>query len=322
MLHHQLQCEWEFRASDYQAAYTAQIGAAGHISKSPNLLQLLQCTGGTTLYRNEKCHWGGARTQSVFRLVPMSDSLEKASKAHQSRAASISRACAGRVRGRAEVETGKPRVWAPSLSAADESMVRNFAKDSVLLQALHQDSKATTQQATVLNKQVNFLAHQLGAAPAIVCVLRIDLCWIAGSFKVGQVEDVVTITTAATYSEELATCFEDAENEQALDQLSNICCKTLKTIKPLTSSQPGKEGQYWLALSRLSATLGTTLKALPDGDDLLQQICDPLKPANGFEKSRQFVNGAHQASRIQFWEMVTAHIESIEEALQACSVST
>ena len=96
----------------------------------------------------------------------MSISLEKASKAHQSRAASFSGACAGRVRGRAEFEKGKPLVWAPSLSAADESMVRNFAEDSVLLQALHQDSKGTTQQAIVLYKQVNFLAQQLDAAPA------------------------------------------------------------------------------------------------------------------------------------------------------------
>jgi len=120
----------------------------------------------------------------------------------------------------------------------------------------------------------------------------------------------------------LATCLEDAEDEQALDQLSSICCKTLKTIKPLTSCQPSKEGQYWLALGRLSATLGTALKALRDGDELWEQIRDPLKPANGFEKSIQFVNGAHQASRIQFWEMVVAHIKTIEEALQGCSVST
>ncbi|DBA92699.1 TPA: hypothetical protein ACH3X1_002909 [Trebouxia sp. C0004] len=141
----------------------------------------------------------------------MSVSLEKASKAHQGRAASFSGACAGRVRGRAEFETGSSQGLKSNDSAGDRS--------------------AQT-----------------------------------GSLKVGQVEDVVTITTAATYSEELATCFEDAENGQALDKLSSICCKTLKTIKPLTSSQLSKEGQYWLALSRISATLGITLKALPDGD--------------------------------------------------------
>ncbi len=66
----------------------------------------------------------------------------------------------------------------------------------------------------------------------------------------------------------------------------------------------------------------TALKALRDGDELWEQIRDPLKPTNGFEKSIQFVNGAHQASRIQFWEMVVAHIKTIEEALQGCSVST
>lgn len=145
---------------------------------------------------------------------------------------------------------------------------------------------------------------------------------LQAALRLDNIWDVVTITTTATYSEELATCFEDAENEQALDQLYSSCCKTLKSIKPLTSSQPSKEGQYWLGFSKLSATLGTTLKALPDGDDLLQQIYDPLKPANGFEKSRQFVNGAHQASRIQFWEMVIDHIENIKEALEACAVST
>ena len=46
-------------------------------------------------------------------------------------------------------------------------MVRNFAEDCVLSQALHQDSKGKTQQATVQHKQVNFLAQELGAAPAI-----------------------------------------------------------------------------------------------------------------------------------------------------------
>jgi len=96
----------------------------------------------------------------------------------------------------------------------------------------------------------------------------------------------------------------------------------LKSIKPLTSCQPSKEGQYWPALGRLSAALDMTLKALPDGIELLQQIHDPLKPENAFETSAQFANGGHQASRIQFWEMLLAHIETIEEALQGCSVST
>lgn len=119
----------------------------------------------------------------------------------------------------------------------------------------------------------------------------------------------------------MATCLEDSEDEQALDQLSSICCKTLQSINPLTSYQPSIEGQYWLALGRLSAALGIALKALPDGNELWEQICDPLKPANGLEQSVHFVNGVHQASRIEFWEMVVAHIETIEEGLQGCSIT-
>lgn len=210
----------------------------------------------------------------------MSFSHGKALEAHQSRATSFPDACAGRVRGRAEFETG-------DLSAQTGGLSRT--------------------------RTWRCLRH--------LCV-RFDLWLTAGCLKPSQVEDVVTVTTAATYSEELATCLEDAEDEQALDQLSSICCKTLNSIKPQTSCRPSKEGQYWLALGRVSATLGTVLKALPDGDELWDQICDPLKPANGFEQSVQFVNGAHQASRIQFWEMAVAHIKIIEEALQGCSVST
>ena len=127
------------------------------------------------------------------------------------------------------------------------------------------------------------------------------------------------MTTAATFSEELASCLEASENSTAFDQIFTTCNKTLKTIKPVTACQSSKEGQYWLALGRLSTKLTVTLKALSDGDELLNQILDPLKPENGYEMSAQFANGAHQASRIQFWEMVVAHVETIEEALQGCS---
>ena len=77
---------------------------------------------------------------------------------------------------------------------------------------------------------------------------------------------------------------------------------------------------YWLALGRLSAALQTTLKALPDGNELLRQILDPLQPANGIEKSAQFASGAFQASRTLFWELIVAHVEATEEALQGCFI--
>lgn len=154
-----------------------------------------------------------------------------------------------------------------------------------------------------------------------VCLHK-DLCRVVGSLQPGQIEILVNVTTTATYSEELAACFEDAQDDQALDPLYNICFKTVRSIKPVTSSQANKKEKYWLALGRLSTALSAALKALPGGHELLEQILDPLKLDNGFEKSAQFANGAHQASRIQFWEMVVAHVESIEEALQGCSSAT
>lgn len=154
-----------------------------------------------------------------------------------------------------------------------------------------------------------------------ICLHK-DLCRVVGSLQPGQIEILVIVTTTATYSEELAACFEDAQDDQALDPLYNICFKTVRSIKPVTSSQANKEENYWLALGRLSTALQTALKALPGGHELLEQILDPLKLDNGFEKSAQFANGAHQASRIQFWEMVVAHVVSIEEALQGCSSAT
>ena len=136
-------------------------------------------------------------------------------------------------------------------------------------------------------------------------------------------ENVIIVTTAATYDEELATCLEEAGHEQALDQLRSACCKALDTIKPMRSvCQTSKEMQQWLALGTLSATLQTTLRAVRDSEELLQQILDPLKPENGYEQSLQLANGAYKASRIQFWEMIVAHAETIEAALPGCSASS
>lgn len=128
------------------------------------------------------------------------------------------------------------------------------------------------------------------------------------------------MTTAATFSEELATCFEDSGNEEGLNHLFSTCKKTLKTIKPLLSWQENKEGQGWQAVADLSAKLKAALESLPDGDQLLQQILEPLKPANGYAESAQFANGAHHASRVRFWEMVADHVKTIDDALQGCSI--
>lgn len=111
------------------------------------------------------------------------------------------------------------------------------------------------------------------------------------------------MTTAATFSEELATCLEDSENEEAFINLFSTCNMSLKTIQPLTSLQSfqaSNEGQGWQAVSVLSPKLKAILETLPDGDELLEQILDPLKPASGYADCAQFVNGAHQASRIRF----------------------
>ena len=90
------------------------------------------------------------------------------------------------------------------------------------------------------------------------------------------------MTTASTFSEKLATSLEASENNTALDQISRACNKTMKTIKPVTALTKSKEGQYWLALGRLSTKLTDTLQGLPDGDELLNQIVDPWKPESGY----------------------------------------
>lgn len=121
----------------------------------------------------------------------------------------------------------------------------------------------------------------------------------------------------ATYSEELTTCFKDASQEQALHQLRNACQKVLTIVKPVTSTQASKERDFWPALDRLVVVLRETLRSVPDGDALLDEIFDPVKRENshGFEGSVKFVSGARQAFRFDFWEMVVSHDETIEEAL-------
>ena len=66
-------------------------------------------------------------------------------------------------------------------------------------------------------------------------MLHIDLHSVVGCFDSGQLEDVVTVTTAATYSEELAICFEHAKGEQALSELFKVCCNILRTIEQVAS---------------------------------------------------------------------------------------
>ena len=78
------------------------------------------------------------------------------------------------------------------------------------------------------------------------------------------------MTSAAAFSEELATCLEDSEDEKGLNYLCRTCHETMNTIKPLDCHQASKEGQYWQAVRCLSTTLKTILANLPDGDELLQ----------------------------------------------------
>ncbi|KAA6421862.1 MAG: hypothetical protein FRX49_08181 [Trebouxia sp. A1-2] len=138
----------------------------------------------------------------------------------------------------------------------------------------------------------------------------------AGALTAVQTQAFVIIGTAATYSEELAAFFEDGEHEQALQQLKATCCKVLEIMKPVSSCQPSQETTNWGALGMLSAVVRTTVQSLPDGNELWSEICGPLKQENGFEESMNFVNGAHEASRIEFWELVVREIRSIDAALE------
>ena len=76
-----------------------------------------------------------------------------------------------------------------------------------------------------------------------------------------------------------------------------------------------KERNFWPALHRLVAVLKKTVRSVPDGNELLDQILSPLKPGNAFEGSVKFANGACETSRFDFWEMVVSQVETMEEAL-------
>ena len=141
----------------------------------------------------------------------------------------------------------------------------------------------------------------------------------AGSLSRDQIESIIIIGAAATYSEELATCFEDAQDPQALQLLRKACCKTLKSISPMTSSQASKEKQFWPALNKLSKALETTVRPLPDGQEMLEAIFKEIKPENGYEDAAKYASGAHKASRIEFWEMVVSQVQTVEEALARAS---
>lgn len=167
-------------------------------------------------------------------------------------------------------------------------------------------------------------AHEISSLTSILQLLRLlvhpsctqdaeHLLNSAGTLTLAQAEILIVIANAATYSKELATCFEDANQEQALHQLRNACQKTLTITKPVTLAS--KERNFWPALERLLALLKKTLRSVPDADALLIQILSPLKPGNAFEGSVKFANSAYETFRFDFWEMVVSHVETIEEEL-------
>ncbi|DBA72874.1 TPA: hypothetical protein ACH3X2_009841 [Trebouxia sp. C0005] len=104
-----------------------------------------------------------------------------------------------------------------------------------------------------------------------------------------------------------------ANQEQAFQQLRNACQKTLTIVKPV--SQASKERDFWPALHRFAAVLRVTLRSVPDGTVLLDQIFDSLKPGTRFEDSAKFASDSDEFYRLNFWEMVVCHIEAIEEEL-------
>lgn len=145
----------------------------------------------------------------------------------------------------------------------------------------------------------------------ILCLL-LDL---PDALNCAQAGCVIIIGTAATYSQQLATCLDDAGQKKAVQQLLCRCCSTVKIIEPNSSVNASKESKFWLALYKLVAVLREALKCSPDGEDLLREILEALKPENGFEDSAKFASGARKVAKIEFWEMVVCHVRTIWEAL-------
>lgn len=87
----------------------------------------------------------------------------------------------------------------------------------------------------------------------------------------------------------------------------------------MTCNQASKEKQFWPALNKLSEALETTVRPLPDGQEMLEAIFKEIKPENGYEDAAKYASAAHKASRIEFWEMVVSQVQRVEEALARAS---
>lgn len=122
----------------------------------------------------------------------------------------------------------------------------------------------------------------------------------AENVSAAQAEDLIFACTVATFSEELANCFEDATHKPVLDQLQKACCKAAQTIKLMLACQTSKERACWSALSSLSQSVRKALTALPDGDELLDQMCEPLNHKSSFQESLRFARGMHTTSKDTF----------------------
>lgn len=73
----------------------------------------------------------------------------------------------------------------------------------------------------------------VGAACAFCPFLRVCVAAeFAGDLTAEQVEDVIIVTTAATYSEEVAAYLEGSENEEALSHLFRTCNNTKNALEP------------------------------------------------------------------------------------------
>ncbi len=105
-----------------------------------------------------------------------------------------------------------------------------------------------------------------------------------------------------------------AEARRSSAETDDIKGYEMPALYKLTNLQMTSR-DFWPALHRLSAALRNSLKSVSDGNQLSDQIFDPLKPESGFADSAKFASGAHKALRIHFWEMVVSHVETIEEAL-------
>ena len=105
------------------------------------------------------------------------------------------------------------------------------------------------------------------------------------------VNDAIMIATVETYSSEVGFCFADADDQQALTELIEICCSILQTFDQ-NKDISIENAVFWDQLHRLSAALAAKLPSVPDGSIMWQILCRELHHDHGYDDAVKFVQGA------------------------------